>query len=135
MAKLKVDFTPPPDPNTLPPLTDDDKQRLQHLLDTFCNNSVDRGLAEFDINRFSRNMLLYIINGIMWRHAQSILKGVNQMRELSSKGVEDLGKVKNRISRLYGQGRLSLEDFTRLNTKVVELENDLKEVKEVDGDN
>jgi len=55
------------------------------------------------------------------------------MKELRTKGIEELGKVKNRVARLYGMGRISLADFERLNDKIIELENLMKEVEEEGG--
>lgn len=54
------------------------------------------------------------------------------MLTLCTKGVEDLAKVKNRVARLYGAGRISQDDFQRLNDKITKLHEDLKTVKEVD---
>lgn len=56
------------------------------------------------------------------------------MKELSTKGIEELSKLKNRVARLYGMGRISTEDFNKLNTPLQTLEILLKEVKEVDGE-
>jgi len=53
------------------------------------------------------------------------------MKELSTKGVEELGQLKNRVSRLYGMGRIGHEDFNRLNEKILDLEEDLKNIEEV----
>ena len=54
------------------------------------------------------------------------------MLELKTKGVEELAKVKNRVARLYGLGRLSNTSFTSLNAKLVVLEEELKEADERD---
>lgn len=54
------------------------------------------------------------------------------MLELKTKGVEELAKVKNRVARLYGLGRLSYASFTSLHAKVVALEEELKEAEELD---
>ena len=56
------------------------------------------------------------------------------MKELSTKGAEELAKVKNRVARLYGMGRISTEDFNKMNGPLQELEILLKEVKEIDGE-
>ena len=66
-----------------------------------------------------------------WTEKIIKLLEVIKMKELSTKGVEELGKLKNRVSRLYGMGRLSPEDFRDLDQKIINLENDLKEVKEL----
>ena len=57
------------------------------------------------------------------------------MKELCTKGVDELSKLKNRVARLYGMGRISTEDFNKLNAPLMTLEILLKEeVKEVDGE-
>lgn len=56
------------------------------------------------------------------------------MKELSTKGAEELSKLKNRVARLYGMGRITTEDFNKLNGPLQELEILLKEVREVDGE-
>ena len=136
MAKIPVDFTPPPNPYKA---TEEDKKRIWDIYERFGDHSGMYGQSErlgieMDLMRpLAKLGLIYIVDGIIWRHYKRVLKEVDPMRELCSKGVEDLFKLKNRISRLYGQGRLAYEDFDRLNKKVLELEADLKEVKEVDG--
>lgn len=52
------------------------------------------------------------------------------MKELSTKGVEELEKFKNRVARLYGMNRISLEDFTRVHDKVTDLIDDCKNIRE-----
>ena len=54
------------------------------------------------------------------------------MLELKTKGVEELAKVKNRVARLYGLGRISNASFTSLHAKLVILEEELKEADERD---
>lgn len=54
------------------------------------------------------------------------------MLELKTKGVEELAKVKNRVARLYGLGRLSYASFNSLHAKLVILEEELKEADERD---
>lgn len=54
------------------------------------------------------------------------------MLELRTKGVEDLAKVKNRVARLYGLGRLKVDAFRSLDFKIAELEKELKEAEEQD---
>lgn len=56
------------------------------------------------------------------------------MKELCTKGVEELSRLKNRVARLYGMGRITTEDFNKMNGLLQELEILLKEVKEVDGE-
>jgi len=56
------------------------------------------------------------------------------MKELATKGVEELGQLKNRVSRLYGMGRISNEDFVDINNDIVALEEKLKAVKEVEDE-
>ena len=40
------------------------------------------------------------------------------MKDLSTKGVTELDKLKNRVSRLYGMNRIGVDDFNEINIMI-----------------
>jgi hypothetical protein len=132
--KLKVDFTPPPDP--LPRMTDEQKQRLWYLYERFGNHGsyekIERIMLEADMRDFSQHMLGFVVNKMFWGWEFRCAKEVCEMRELNTKGVEELNKLRNRVARLYGMGRITKEDFDKLDTTINSLAQMLKEVREID---
>lgn len=55
------------------------------------------------------------------------------MKDLSTKGVVELDKLKNRVSRLYGMNRIGVDDFNEINIMIQSLKEKIENVRETDG--
>lgn len=132
MSKIPISFRDAP--KELVPMSHEQAMRIVHIYNMFGSGIRCESLEiNRDVNTLSENLIDYVVRKIMYRYEQRMLKGVDGMRELADRSVAEVNKIKNRVSRLYGAGRITYEEFQKVNGALISLEDTLKEVKEFDG--